>query len=445
MLRISVNYYGYQIENLARPQDMHQILGPLFAPFLRIEYYLSAWFEFLGFFLTGRTWRQRLRRRAGTWPQPPPGLRRLAIFAAFHCPEVSFSNLAYLRCLKAAGLQVVYLHNGPLSASTVEKLEPLCAAVLERPNLGQDWGCFKDGFLNLRRYGWLENVEWLLFCNDSVHFLGDQIGANFARRLDQEFDTMVEPVLALNENLQLWQHLQSFFVAVRPEVFKTPLFARFWKDYLPLSHRYHAINKGEVRWSLKVLNHYPRRVLYSPSALFDYASMAYEDESWLGVSRLLIPKCCGSVVDGLRSHLAEEISADEDRRKVPRSGGRFTTSYVYWDQLMVLMGILESTNTSHSCALMFCSLLGSPFLKKDICRHNTYTLSQIRQFLEFHFTSNTEESPESSALWSEILGSYVGQGTLVSYLFRPRVAFRKGLMYRGFGISQESMPNYGNR
>jgi len=424
---------------------MHQILGPLFAPFLRIEYYLSAWFEFLGFFLTGRTWRQRLRRRAGSWPQPPPGLRRLAIFAAFHGPEVSFSNLAYLRSLQAAGLQVVYLHNGHLSAATIEKLEPLCAAVLERPNLGQDWGCFKDGFLNLRRYGWLENIEWLLFCNDSVHFLGDQIGANFARRLDQEFDTMVEPVLALNENLQLWQHLQSFFVAVRPEVFKTPLFVRFWKDYLPLSHRYHAINKGEVRWSLKVLNHYPRRVLYSPSALFDYASTAYEDENWLGISRLLIPKCCGSVVDGLRSHLAEEIGADEDRRKIPRSGGRFTTSYVYWDQLMTLMGILESTNTSHSCALMFCSLLGSPFLKKDICRHNTYTLSQIRQFLEYHFTSNAEESPESSALWSEILGSYVGQGTLVSYLFRPRVAFRKGLMYRGFGISQESMPNYGNR
>lgn len=424
---------------------MHQILGPLFAPFLRIEYYLSAWFEFLGFFLTGRTWRQRLRRRAGSWPLPPPGLRRVAIFAAFHGPEVSLSNLAYLRSLQTAGLQVVYLHNGPLSAATVEKLEPLCAAVLERPNLGQDWGCFKDGFLNLRRYGWLENTEWLLFCNDSVHFLGDQVGAAFARRLDQEFETMPESVLALNENLQLWQHLQSFFVAVRPEVFKNPRFVQFWKEYLPLSHRYHAINKGEVRWSLKILNNYSRRVLYSPSALFDYASMAYEDESWLGVSRLLIPKCCGSVVDGLRSHLAEEIGADEDRRKVPRSGGRFTTSYVYWDQLMALMGILESTNTSHSCALMFCGLLGSPFLKKDICRHNTFTLSQMRQFLEYHFSSHCDESSESRALWSEILGSYVGQGTLVSYLFRPRVAFRKGLMYRGFGISQESLPNYGNR
>jgi hypothetical protein len=118
---------------------------------------------------------------------------------------------------------------------------------------------------------------------------------------------------------------------------------------------------------------------------------------------------------------------------------------VYWDQLMALMGILESTNTSHSCALMFCGLLESPFLKKDICRHNTYTLSQVKQFLEYHFSNNCEESPESRELCSEILGSYISQGTLVSYLFRPRIAFRKGLMYRGFGISQESMPNYGNR
>ena len=112
---------------------------------------------------------------------------------------------------------------------------------------------------------------------------------------------------------------------------------------------------------------------------------------------------------------------------------------------MALIGILESTNTSHSCALMFCVLLGSPFLKKDICRHNTFTLSQIKQFLEFHFSNNCDDSPEATALREEILNTYLAQGTLVSYLFRPRIAFRKGLMYRGFGISQESLPNYGNR
>ena len=424
---------------------MHQFFGSLLAPYLRVEYYFSAWLEFLSFFLTGKLWFNRLHRRAGSWPKPPAGLRRVAIFAAFHGSQMSLSNLSYLRSLKAAGFHTLYVHNGPLSASCVEKLEPLCAAVLERPNLGQDWGAFKDGFLNLRKNGWLKNNEWLLFCNDSVHFLGDQFGSAFANALDQELCFMSESVLALNENLQLWQHLQSFFVAVRPNVFNSVRFVKFWKDYLPLSHRYHAINKGEVRWSLKVLNHFSRKVLYSPSKLYEYAAKAFEDENWLGISRLLIPKCCGSIVDGLRSHLAEAIVANEDRRLLPRSGGRYTTSYVYWDQLMALMGILESTNTSHSCALMFCVLLGSPFLKKDICRHNTFTLSQIKQFLEFHFSNNCDDSPEATALREEILNTYLAQGTLVSYLFRPRIAFRKGLMYRGFGISQESLPNYGNR
>jgi hypothetical protein len=424
---------------------MHQLLGPLLGPFLRIDYYLSAWAEFLGFFLSGKTWRQRLRCRAGSWPQPPSAMRRVAVFAAFHGPQVSLSNLAYLRSLKAADFHVVYLHNGPLSAATVEQLQPLCAAVLERPNLGQDWGCFKDGFLNLRRYGWLDNIDWLLFCNDSVHFLGDQVGAAFARRLDKELETMSEPLLALNENLQFWQHLQSFFVALRPEVFSNIDFVKFWEDYLPLSHRYHAINKGEVRWSIRVLNRHKRRVLYTPSALADYAAQAYEDESYLGISRLLIPKSCGSVVDRFRSHLAEDINNDDDRHSLPRAGGRFTTSYVYWDQLVGLMGVLESTNASHSCALMFCGLLGSPFLKKDICRHNIYTLSQVKQFLEYYFSNHCEQSPESVSLRSEIVHSFESQGLFQSYFFRPRVAFRRGLLYRGFGISQESLPDYGNR
>jgi len=423
---------------------MNKNLLPFFSPFLRIEYYLLAWFEFLGFFLKGRTWRRRLRRLAGSWPQRPSGLRRLAIFAAFHGPEVNFSNLAYLRSLHAADFHVVYLHNGPMSAATVEKLEPLCAAVLERPNLGQDWGCFKDGFLNLRRYGWLDNIEWLLFCNDSVHCLGDQAGERFAMELDQHLSTIKEPVLGLYENLQLWQHLQSFFVAVRLEVFNDPIFVNFWKSYLPLSHRYHAINKGEVSWSLRVLNRYPRRVLYTPGALADYAYKAFKDKTYLGISRLLIPKCCASVVDGLRSCLAEEISVDSDLKLWARSGRFFTTGFVYWDQLVALGGIFESTNTSHSCALMFTALLGSPFLKKDICRHNIYTLAQLRQFLKYFFTVQLERSEQSDLLFNEIISSYESQGTLVSYFFRPRIALRKGLMYRGFGISKELMPNYGN-
>ena len=428
---------------------MHQLLAPYLVPYLRIEYFIHSLFEFLGFWLKGENWKRRLRFKAGSWPKAPTNIQKLAIFAAFHGPEVSFSNLAYLRCLKSSGFEIVYVHNGALSAESVAQLSELCVTVLERVNLGQDWGSFKDAYLNLRRYGWYKNCEWLLFCNDSVHFLGDFAGAVFAERLRKELSEVEEPVLGLNENQQPGQHLQSFFVAVKAEVFNSKPFVNFWKSYLPLSHRFHAISNGEVRWSLKVLNRFPRKVLYTPTDIASFAANSYEHDTNLGISRLLIPKCCGAIVDGLSSSLLDDIKARdkarEDRVQLSRAGGRFSTSGVYWDQLVALSGILESTNTSHSCALIFCALLGSPFLKKDICKHNTFSLSQINQFLEYFFEDKVEKTPFSQQLFKEIICSYQSQGGLVSYISRPRFAYRKGLFYRGFGIAPESLPNYGNR
>jgi len=428
---------------------MYQFFLQYLHPYLRLEYFVSAWFELIIYWFKGKRWKRRLVCRSGNWPTPSQSFKRLALFAAFHGPEVSLSNLAYLRCLNKAGFNVIYVHNGSLSQDALHKLSQLCEVVLERINLGQDWGSFKDAFLNARRFGWFNDVEWLLFCNDSVHFLGDLAGSFFAERLNKELLEVVEPVIGLNENQQPGQHLQSFFVAVKPEVFKSKDFVNFWKSYLPLSHRFHAISNGEVRLSLKVLNNFPRKVLYSPSDIAFFAGQSYEHDANLGISRLLIPKCCGSIVDGLSSSPLDDIKARdkarEDRVQLSRAGGRFSISGVYWDQLITLSGILESTNTSHSCALMFCALLGSPFLKKDICKHNTFALSQINQFLEYFFESKVEKSSFSQALLKEIICSYQSQGGLVSYMSRPRFAFRKGLFYRGFGIAPESLPNYGNR
>ena len=394
----------------------------------------------------GKRWKRRLVCKSGNWPLPSQSFKRLALFAAFHGPEVSLSNLVYIRCLNKAGFKVIYVHNGNLSQDSVQKLSQLCEVVLERINLGQDWGSFKDAFLNARRFGWFNDVEWLLFCNDSVHFLGDFAGSIFAEKLSKELHDVEEPVLGLNENQQPGQHLQSFFVAVKAEVFNSKPFVNFWKSYLPLSHRFHAISNGEVRWSLKVLNKFPRKVLYTPTDIASFAAHSYERDTNLGISRLLIPKCCESIVDGLSSSMLDHINKDrEDRVHLSRAGGRFVLSGVYWDQLAILSSILESTNTSHSCALMFCALLGSQFLKKDICKHNTFSLSQINLFLDYFFESKVEQIPFSHALLKEIISSYQSQGGLVSYMSRPRFAFRKGLFYQGFGIAPESLPNYGNR
>jgi len=422
---------------------MYLITRLLVAPFLRFEYYLGAWLEFFGFLLKAQTWSRRFTCRFGPWPLPPSSnISRLAIFAAFHGPEVSLSNLGYVSCLKNAGFQVLYVHNGPISSSSVAQLQPLCLALLERVNLGQDLGSYKDTFLHLQRFGWLQSVEWLLFCNDSLHFLGGNAGSEFSVLLDEQLSLIEEPVLAINDNLQFWRHIQSFFVAVRSEVFISPDFFHFWRSYLPLSHRYHAINHGEVRLSLSILNNFPCKLLYTSYDIANFALEALVDKSSLGVSRLFIPKACHAIVDNITSRISQGFASYDkpilDLSPVTVGG----SGCVYWDQLIPLAGILEGTNVSHSCALLFPVLLGMPFVKKDICRHNVFSLLQVRYFLDFYFRVNPNTEP---GLFSEILRSFESQGSYLSYCFRPRVALRKGLMYRGFGIPLAAMPNYGNR
>jgi hypothetical protein len=421
---------------------MHTFFGLLVTPFLRLEYYLGAWFEFLGFFFKAQTWSRRLSCRVGSWPRPPCQIDRLAIFAAFHGPEVTLSNLGYVNCLKEAGFQVVYVHNGPISTNSLERLRPLCVAVLERVNLGQDFGSYKDAYLCLKRFGWLDSVDWLLFCNDSLHFLGGHAGSSFSSLLSQKLSEIDEPVLALNDNLQFWKHVQSYFVAVRSEVFNSSRFQDFWKSYLPLSHRYHAINKGEVRLSLRILNNFPCKILYTPSDLASFALAALADKKSSGVPRLFIPKSCHGIVDNIPTNSSVQIPINDKSSSDFMSSDLAATGIVCWDQLLVLIGILEGTNVSHSCALMFPAFLGAPFVKKDICRHNVYTIVQVRQFLDYYFRVNLGAS---TSLLSEIISSFEAQGAYVSYRFRLRVALRKGLMYRGFGIPRILLPNYGNR
>jgi len=62
-------------------------------------------------------------------------------------------------------------------------------------------------------------------------------------------------------------------------------------------------------------------------------------------------------------------------------------SIIFWDQLIVLMGVLEGANVSHFCTLMFSASLGAPFIKKDICSRIVYTFDKVSQFLVYFFVS----------------------------------------------------------
>ncbi len=96
---------------------------------------------------------------------------RLCVFVSFQPRGILPTTWKYLQHLKEnLGYSVVLISNCPLQKSDILPLKNLCVEVIERDNIGYDFGAYKDGIL--RYMGKLgskfDELETLLIANDSV-------------------------------------------------------------------------------------------------------------------------------------------------------------------------------------------------------------------------------------------------------------------------------------
>lgn len=347
--------------------------------------------------------------KGSSWSSSKEASKRLALFVAYHPGQpVPLSNRDYLEALRQAGFDIIYIHNGPLSEDTIDSLTPLCKKVFCRLNIGQDFGAWKDGYLFARLEGLLDDVQWLLMCNDSNFFLGGERGARFVHLFREELDRASVELIALNKNYELWQHYQSFFLCFGRSLFTRSSFKQFWQAYRPLSHRYHAINNGEIAFTRRILSSVSSRVLYESTGL----AVALQ-------SGRLDPDEFFSLLPQNAMYLRNGVGSP--RLKL--------TSF----HLQQVMALLDCHNPSHAYALLFVRYLSSPFLKKDLLRQGVCSLPQIAALL-----ASVPLSPDS-LLWREIVSTYEMGGRHTSYIRYPREAFRKGInsiqgvVFTGYG------------
>ncbi len=322
---------------------------------------------------------------------------RLAVFVGFHAKNyLPLSNIEYLEALKKAGFLILYIHNGNLDISIKKQLSDLGAILICRSNIGFDVGAWKDSYLFLKSEGFLDNIEWLLFCNDSNHFLGGNKAEIFTRRFITYLDSGSHQLIALNKSYEICQHYQSFFLCMRKGIFLSGDFYRFWKNYLPLDHRFHAVNKCEIGLTNQVLSKYPSLIMYDSGQL--YSSI---------ISR-------------------KDIFAEEFLSLLPKNAMYLSScvkdAQIYEFQLQRILAILDYHNPSHAFALLFVEFLDSPFLKKDLVRQGSYSISQLQSAIGRSVALNDNQS-----LVNEIVDFYLKGGLNSSYLRLPRQAYRKGI------------------
>lgn len=191
----------------------------------------------------------------GDWTRPadtfPPDGKRLLIYVVFdRRGEVGDFVLYALEHMRAFCDEIVVVSNGPLTAQGRARLETVGDLVLERPNEGYDiWG-YKHGLDAVGER--VASFDELLLVNDTWFGPIRPFGPIFERMNAHPLHfwgmtdhLRVEPHPFTPDEDYLPYHLQSYWVAVRRNMFTSPEWAAYWRDLPAMTTYSDAVTKHE--------------------------------------------------------------------------------------------------------------------------------------------------------------------------------------------------------
>ena len=185
--------------------------------------------------------------------------RKIALVVLYPRGPLLNSVKRLFQSLLDRNYEIIAVVNHSMHKDWISELSDFPISIIARANIGRDFGGYKSGISFINRKGLLPNLESLLMCNDSVFY-----GQNFQEfmKLFEESDAVWTTAFL---NFEKHTHAQSFFQSFSGGIVRTPTFQEFWKKYYPSDSRTHAIDKGEVRLSQKLLSagYFPKSIVNS--------------------------------------------------------------------------------------------------------------------------------------------------------------------------------------
>ncbi len=172
--------------------------------------------------------------------------RRLVLFAHYDAQgEVKRYIQHYLRALRQVSSRIVFITTASLNAQSLALAGELSDQVLERPNVGFDFGMWRDALESVDIPAWDEVV----LTNSSIFGPLFPLAKAFEHMAHQDAD-----MWGMTENHELAWHLQSYFLVLRKSVFSSPAFGQFWSSVLPYRDKWQVVLSYEIglsRWLLE--------------------------------------------------------------------------------------------------------------------------------------------------------------------------------------------------
>ncbi len=331
---------------------------------------------------------------------------RFVLFVLYARSSVPAFIETVLRSIGRSRLNLVISTNAHITDALREELLEKCHLLIERADLGRDFGGYKDGISIIeKRYG---TPERLILLNDSLFF--------FEKGLDQLIADLdgEEEVIGITEDFHQYYHIQSFALSFGPTVLRHKRVRRYWRQYRPISTRLWAVNHGERRLTLclmragfrpKILYHAARLVPHLRTRrLLDLMEAVYflpqatrgrlyreldelRDSQTLPalaaldtVSRSVrrLSKAGGDELAALReSNMSQVLRVTYQIASVHRTREEWAVE-TFGERIGVL---IANHNQVHMAGFLFMKYLGLPVMKRDLFFREVYALEEIDNIL----------------------------------------------------------------
>ncbi|MEM6636968.1 MAG: rhamnan synthesis F family protein [Pseudomonadota bacterium] len=195
-----------------------------------------------------------------------PFSERVAIVVLYPVNGVLPSHIRMLDYLASKGFASVVLSNAEIAEEGVSQICEKCWRFISRPNVGYDFGAYRDGVRFVRDS--LPKIEQLVFINDSTWFpMADtadwleQVAA-----LDVDFAAAASNYGVPRPNAEDFQeqswgfsvkhrnfHYCSFALSIRPVILRDRGFMKFWDSYKLSDDKQRTVRRGEIGLSQWVI------------------------------------------------------------------------------------------------------------------------------------------------------------------------------------------------
>lgn len=234
---------------------------PLAEAVMRVWYHLNP-----------RVYKSAWRIRTTTPGRMPAQGERYVLLVLFARHKLPAYTRNLFDAIARAGLNLVVVSNAKLTPAFREELLGCSHLLIERDNLGRDFGAYKDGIEIVRER--FPGIERLILMNDSLFYFEKGLDRMLAD-LCLDYD-----LIGTTETFEHHYHIQSFILSFSRALLNNPRFQKYWRRYRPISTRRWAIHRGEVGFTKKMMKAGIRPlILYHGAALVRPAAWALRPSS----------------------------------------------------------------------------------------------------------------------------------------------------------------------